>query len=172
MDNGNKKISGRSGESAMETAAGFLSARMRTVHEVEERLKEKGFSEDDIQETVNDLIGMRYLDDYQYALRYYEYNYEKKRGTARAMAELAQKGVDRETILSAREDFLYENKVDELALAMEVADRLLGDGSGRGIKLTDRKAASLARKLETRGFSKGDILGVLSVLRNRNDYCS
>ena len=98
---------------AMEAAAKYLSTRMRTVSEVRDHLSAKGYTSDEIDETVNDLIGLRYLDAYQYALRYYEYNREKHRGSLRAARELSEKGVDPETVRYAREDFLYSNKVDE-----------------------------------------------------------
>ena len=110
-------------KSAFETALTFLDTRMRTRAEVEKRLREKGYAQEEITEAVNDLIGMRYLDDYQYALRYYEYNREKRRGSARAARELAEKGVDPETVRYAREDFLYSENVDEYADALAVAEK-------------------------------------------------
>ena len=118
-------MSEKNRKSAIEAAYSYLDTRMRTCAEVERKLKEKGYDEDEILEAVNELTGMRYLDDYQYALRYYEYNREKRRGSGRAARELAEKGVDAETIRYAREDFLYSEKVDEYADALAVAEKEL-----------------------------------------------
>ena len=151
-------------KSAIEAAYSFLDTRMRTKAEVERRLKEKGYTEDEITEAGNELIGMRYLDDYQYALRYYEYNREKRRGSGRAAGELAEKGVDPETIRNAREDFLYSEKVDEYEDALAVALKELELKPE-----TDEKAmARIGRKLDGRGFARSDIFRVLEELRRRS----
>ena len=151
---------------AMEAAAKYLSGRMRTVLEVKNHLSTKGYKADEIDETVNDLIGLRYLDDYQYALRYYEYNREKHRGSLRAARELAEKGVDPETVRYAREDFLYSNKVDEYEDALNVA---LSEISLKpaGTSYDEKLSAKIARKLDGKGFSRGDIFRVLDELRRR-----
>ncbi len=171
----NKKAKG-----AVYDAYGYISSRMRTVYEVRLYLAGKGYSGDEIQEAVNELIGHRYLDDYEYALRYFEYNREKHRGPARAVRELAERGVDRDTISNAREDFMYNNNVDEYRDALAIAEKeLLSAGNAcadpdaeaseepSSAVLSEKKLASIARKLETRGFSPGDIYRVLDTLRSR-----
>lgn len=164
--------------SAMETAAKYLASRMRTISEVEKHLQARGYDSEEITGTVNDLIGMRYLDDYQYALRYYEYNREKHRGSARAARELAEKGVDAETIRYAREDFLYSGHVDEYTDALEVAEKEIGlmtrdrltrsDEDEKSVTVVDdRLAAKIARKLDGKGFDRSDIFRVLDELRRK-----
>lgn len=160
----NSKSNNKPAKSALETAYTFLASRMRTVAETENHLKDMGFSEGEIQEAVNDLIGLRYLDDYQYALRYYEYNHERRRGTARAARELAAKGVDSETIRNAREDFLYAGGIDEYEDALYVAKRELE--LRNKAEFDDKTAGSIARKLENRGFERDIIFRVLDRLRS------
>ena len=153
----------------MEVASRYLENRMRTVFEVKKKLAEKEFSKDEIDETVNDLIGLRYLDDYEFAKRYYEYNAEKRRGSLRAMRELEEKGVDKETIKFAYEDFVYETKVDELAIAKKVAEAMLNadaedyDSENRE-PFDEKMRGKIARKLENRGFSTSTIIKVLNEL--------
>ena len=149
----------KSKKTAMEVAASYLSNRMRTVEEMRKHLKEKEFSEKEIEETVNDLIGLKYLDDYAYAVRYYEYNTEKHRGSFRAMRELEDKGVDKQTVKFALEDYIYENKVDEFRLALEVARK------EEFTEVDDKLIAKVARKLEARGFKRDDIYRVLDEMR-------
>ena len=158
-------------KSAAEAAYSFLASRMRTTEEVRRHLESKEYGKDEITETINDLIGMRYLDDYLYSVRYYEYNREKKRGVLRAERELLEKGIDKETAHIAKEDFLYEQKVDELEDALEIARKEVyvpSDVYGEAPRMRevdDRLAAKIARKLETKGFSRGDIFKVLDRIR-------
>ena len=158
----------------MEVAAAYLANRMRTAFEVRKHLKDKEYPADEIEDAVAELIELKYLDDYQYALRYYEYNREKKRGTLRAERELAEKGVDKETIRNAKEDYLYEQKVDEYEDALAVARKEVftqNDIYGEEIivkELDDKLSAKIARKLESKGFARGDIFRVLDTLRRES----
>lgn len=147
-------------KNAMNVALRYIENRMRTVSEVRKRLTEKEFKDVEIDEVINDLIGLRYLDDYEYAKRYYEYNVEKKRGSYRAMKELEEKGVDKETIKFALEDFMFETKTDELAIAKSVAEMVLD-----GAELEEKMRAKIARKLERQGFKANDIVKTLESLQ-------
>lgn len=169
MSDNNKEK--KNNKTAIETAYAFLASRMRTTEEVRKHLESKAYSESEIIDAVNELIGMRYLDDYQFALRYYEYNHEKKRGVLRAERELMEKGIDKETVRNAKEDFLYEYKISEFEDAFDIALREVYEPSdmygGSPVMKTvdDRLIAKIARKLESKGFSKGDIFRVLESIR-------
>ena len=158
-------------KTAIEAAYSYLATRMRTTEEVRKYLEGKDYNEDEIADAVNELIGMRYLDDYLFALRYYEYNHEKKRGALRAERELMEKGIDRETARNAKEDFLYEHKVNEFEDALDIALKEVfvpSDIYGEAPVMKtvdDRLTAKIARKLEGKGFSKGDIFRVLDSIR-------
>ena len=158
-------------KTAIEAAYAFLASRMRTTAEVRKHLESKEYNEEEIADAVNELIGMRYLDDYLFALRYYEYNHEKKRGALRAERELMEKGIDRETARNAKEDFLYEHKVNEFEDALDIALKEVfvpSDIYGEAPVMKtvdDRLTAKIARKLEGKGFSKGDIFRVLDSIR-------
>lgn len=171
---GRKSEDKKQEKTALEAAYAFIAARMKTVRETENHLAAKGYKQREIQEAVNDLIGLRYLDDYQYALRYYEYNRGKHRGTLRAMRELAEKGVDAETVRNAREDFIYSNDIDEFRDALGEARKELMLRSEPGedeedLKIRDeRTAGRIARKLETKGFPRDIIFKVLERLGDRN----
>lgn len=175
MDNTDKGKTNK--KTVLEAAYAFLASRMRTAAEVRKHLESKGYNEDEITDAVNELIGMRYLDDYLYALRYYEYNHEKKRGVIRAERELMEKGIDRDTARNAKEDFLYEHKVDEFEDALDIALKevfVSSDIYGEPPVMKtvdDRLTAKIARKLEGKGFSKGDIFRVLdSIRREAEEY--
>ena len=158
-------------KTALETAYAFLASRMRTTAEVRKHLESKAYADREITDAINELIGMRYLDDYLFALRYYEYNHGKKRGVLRAERELVEKGIDRETARNAKEDFLYENKVNEFEDALDIAlkevfvpSEIFGEAPVMK-QVDDRLTAKIARRLEGKGFSKGDIFRVLDSIR-------
>lgn len=160
MTDKDKSKANKPAKSAMDVAAGYLASRMRTACEVRRHLKDKGFGDSEIDETINNLIGLRYLDDYAYALAYYEYNTAKHRGSRRAMRELEEKGVDKETVKFALEDYLYEAKVDEYSMALEIAEK-----EAEEKPIDDRLIARVARKLDNRGYAQGDIVKVMSEMR-------
>ena len=172
MDTENRK---KHKKTAFEAACSYLANRMHTTAEVRKHLESKEYDEYEITEAVNDLIGMRYLDDYLYAARYYEYNRDKRRGVMRAERELIEKGIDRETARNAKEDFLYEQGVDEYSDALETARRevcIKKDVYGDTVtarKMDDRLSAKIARKLESKGYSRSDIFRVLDTLRRETE---
>ena len=167
----NGEVKEKNKKTATEAAYAFLASRMRTVQEVRKHLESREYNEDEITEAVNELIGMRYLDDYLFALRYYEYNHEKRRGVLRAERELLDKGIDMETARNAKEDFLYDNKVNEFKDALDIALKEVfvpSDIYGEPPVMKpvdDRLTAKIARKLEGKGFSRGDIFRVLDSIR-------
>lgn len=160
MSDTDKKKENKPKKTALEVAAQYLANRMRTVAEMRQHLKDKEFPESEIDEAVGDLIGLRYLDDYAYALRYYEYNTAKHRGSKRAMRELEEKGVDKETIKFALEDYLYEAKIDEYKMALEIAAK-----EAEEKEIDDKLIAKVARKLDGRGYAQGDIIKVMNEMR-------
>ena len=158
-------------KTAIEAAYAFLSSRMRTTEEVRKHLESREYNEDEITDAISELTGMRYLDDYLFAARYYEYNHEKKRGVLRAERELLDKGIDMDTARNAKEDFLYENKINEFEDALDIALKEVfvpSDIYGEPPVMKtvdDRLTAKIARKLEGKGFSRGDIFRVLDSIR-------
>jgi len=162
-------------KTAMEAASAYLANRMRTVLEMQTYLKQKAYSVDEIEETISELKELKYLDDYYYALRYFEYNHSKHRGSLRAVRELEEKGISDEIIGNAREDYFYENKIDEyeeaLGLARKEVFYLSEDGSGCIVQreINNRLLAGIGRKLERRGFCAEHIYRILNEIRNLTD---
>ena len=154
----------------------YLSHRMRTEQEMRQHLKEKEYEDSEIEGAIDDLKAYHYIDDYEYALTFYRNSFEKLRGGMRAKRELEQKGVDALIADNALEDYKYEAGVDELANARRIAiESIYGFEATRGYEnsaetvlldssyseeaeyLDERKIASMARKLENRGYTSGVI---------------
>ena len=165
----------RNNKTALEAAYAYLANRMRTRSELEKHLRDKGYSAEETSAAADELESMRYIDDYQYALRYYEYNREKKRGVLRGERELLEKGVDRETARNAKEDFLFENDIDEYKDALTAAQKELFAADDpycaemKAREFDDKLRAKIARRLESKGYEKRDIFRVLDALRRESD---
>ena len=87
-----------------EKAVSYLNSRPRTRQELIRHLKDKGFSENEILETVDELEQYHYIDDLAYSRMYFEYGFQKGRGRMRIRRELAEKGVAADVIEIAFEE--------------------------------------------------------------------
>ena len=169
------KSAGQSGrrtarKSAFDTAADFIGLRPRTVAETRKKLKEKGYEDDEIESAIASMIDYKYLDDYSYCTSYFRYAYSKQRGRRRIVRELAEKGVDRELIETAYDDYCAEengdgngeaygyengdvegagiggNHIDEYAMALEIARKEIAKYASRGLiaEASDEEAEETA----------------------------
>lgn len=139
----------------MEAAAAFLSVRPRSIEETRRRLRHLGYPHGLVDEVVERLAELRYLDDEAFARWWVESrDRARPRGTVALRRELALKGVAREAI-----DRVLDERSAAGALGMpgrdaaghvplpderadperEAAERLLG-----------RRAASLRREPDPR----------------------
>ncbi len=81
----------------------YLQYSAKTVSEMEKKLKDKGFSQEAVDDAIGFLKEYRYLDDDDYARRYIERSRAKK--SERAIRNgLISKGVPRETVDAAFEE--------------------------------------------------------------------
>lgn len=146
-----------------DAALKYLASRARTCGEMEKHLREKGFEQEEIQEIIERFKEVHYLDDMDYCVRYFEYAFGKGRGTLRAKRELEEKGVSREIIQIAFEE--YEAEETEMERAERQAAKI-AEG-----KEPDRKLmAKIGRRLNTMGYSSDIIYQVIGTyMRNGNE---
>ncbi len=90
-------------------ALNFLSRRQMTVWQLEKKLQEKGFSQEDIRETVNKLIQWKYLDDENYALSYIKSKRDKI-SKKKMVFGLRQAGIDQELTHKLLDETYGEDK--------------------------------------------------------------
>ena len=79
-----------------EKAVSYLNSRPRTRQEVMRHLKDKGFSEEEILETVKELEEYHYIDDLAYSRMYFEYGFEKGREETGSAGSWRRRGVSRD----------------------------------------------------------------------------
>ena len=145
----------RSEKTARECALALLEFRDRTERELRQKLKEREYGPEEIEETVLFLKEYRYLDYEAYAGRYIR-SCASRKSRRQIRADLERKGVSREVIdLSFQEEAVdEESQIEKLLLKkgyepgkrMEPADyrRLMGTLGRRGFsseairRVTDR----------------------------------
>ena len=136
--------------SAYRKAVDLLSLRPHFEREIQNKLERRGFEGAEIEEALERLRGIDYLDDDRCARDFVRAKLRRSPvGRRKLMADLRRKGAGRESIEQALGD-------PELETEMELARRAAERWAARG----GVESAALMRHLDRRGFSKGDILRV------------
>ena len=142
--------------SAYDQAVKLLTQRTHFRREIEAKLAQRSYSSDEIGEAVERLLERRYLDDAEAARQYAGGRLSRGGyGRARLQAELAARGVDRQTADAVLDELLPD---DDLPAAREEAMRVGGRARSAD---PEKVAAKVARRLESRGFSRGSIYKLL-----------
>lgn len=147
-----------------EKAVSYLNSRPRTRQEVIRHLKDKGFTENEILETVDELQQYHYIDDLAYSRMYFEYGFEKGRGRARIRRELVEKGVPSDLIEIAYDEL--EDIPDEFETALAIAETAVRGIDPEELEYPEKRRleGKIGRKLAGRGFSMDTIRKVISRL--------
>lgn len=140
-----------------EKAVSYLNSRPRTRQEVMRHLKDKGFSEEEILETVKELEEYHYIDDLAYSRMYFEYGFEKGRGRNRIRRELAEKGVSSEIIEIAYDEL--DEVPDEFEMALSIAGSIVRGIDPSELEYSEKRKLEgrIGRRLAGRGFSMDTI---------------
>jgi len=127
----------------------YLSYRDRSEFEISERLKQKEFAKNIIQETVAWLTGLGYLNDERFALAWSRSRVSaKKFGEYRLRRELSAKGLAAATIEQTLRVVYSES--NEWDLAQACAQKKLSHLKGIDPKSKSRR---LAQFLQRKGFA-------------------
>ncbi len=134
---------------ATEAALRLLAARARSRHEIEDRLKRKGFGKRVRDRAISALCEWGYLDDAAFARAWVRSRMVGTLcGRRRIRVELYRKGVAAETVECALKG--YHGEVQEEELAEKVARKRLRALSGLDRKVKRRRLCGL---LLRRGFA-------------------
>ena len=110
---------------AIAAALNLLAYRPRAEGEIRSRLRQRGFPDGAIEETIDKLREWRYVDDQDFAERWIENRRERRPRSARMIAmELRGKGVDPGTVSEAVDGAGIDERADALRLATERWARL------------------------------------------------
>lgn len=112
---------------AITAALNLLSYRPRAAGELRSKLREKGYAPDAAEAAVARMQELGYLDDEAFAERWVESRQAGRPRSERMLRqELAQKGVDRDTIERTIEEAGVDEYGDALELARKKAESMRG----------------------------------------------
>lgn len=131
---------------AQDTALQYIGFQMRTAFQVRQKLQDKEYAENVIEEVMTFLLKYKYVDDEDYCRRYIRQRQRlSPRGAYALKAELRQKGVA---------DSIIEKAVDESGLdEIEAACRLIAKKCRRLENIDEKSKKRLWGFLQRRGFS-------------------
>lgn len=152
---------------AKTAAMRYLSYRDRSEFEVRERLSQKEFAKDIIQETIGWLKTLNYLNDERFALSWSRSRVSaKKFGEYRLRRELSAKGLAPETIEQTLRVVYAES--NEWDLAQACAQKKLSHLKGIDPKSQSRR---LAQFLQRKGFTSDTVFKtVKKLIPNKTDH--
>ena len=153
----NTKKTGSQNRTVRECALALLEFRDRTERELRQKLKEREYSAEEINETVLFLKEYRYLDDEAYADRYIR-SCAVRKSRRQIRADLERKGVSREII----DLQLQEKTVDEDS---QIRKLLQKKGYVPGKRLEPAEYRRIMGALGRRGFSGEAIRKAMDSMR-------
>jgi len=146
-------------EAAREYAFLLLKFRLRSVKELEARLKKKKFSPETIKETVSFLKEKRFIDDCLFAKGWIQSRIRRPLGLRRIRQELNLKGIDKEII--EREISELKDNYSEEEIVKELAQERLNKLKGIEPRAAQRRVYAY---LMRRGFSLEIVIDAVSSL--------
>lgn len=154
---GNTKKTGSQNRTVRECALALLEFRDRTERELRQKLKEREYSAEEINETVLFLKEYRYLDDEAYVDRYIR-SCAARKSRRQIRVDLERKGVSREII----DLQLQEKTVDEDS---QIRKLLQKKGYVPGKRLEPAEYRRIMGALGRRGFSGEAIRKAMESMR-------
>lgn len=149
--------------SAFDTAVYLLTFKSRTVKEIKDKLKSKGYSETEIDNALEKLLSYNYVNDESYTLSYIKSNIDKK-GKKLISRELSEKGIDKVVI-----DEMFEEFSDEYAEEDKIEDifiRRFSDSDLFDIKERNKIFSYFMR----RGFSFDKISKIVTKYKKNYEF--
>ncbi|MBO1266233.1 recombination regulator RecX [Proteiniclasticum sp. SCR006] len=96
---------------AKDVALRSIERSLKTVHEIEKKLRDKEYTEDTIQRVIQFMEEYRLIDDYKYAETFFKEKL-RTRGVKKARFELSNKGIPKD-IMEKALDALSTSSVEE-----------------------------------------------------------
>ncbi|MBS5335022.1 MAG: regulatory protein RecX [Anaerovoracaceae bacterium] len=166
-----------SSEKCRSAALRYVAASMRTEGQVEQYLKRREFSDEDIRESLAMLREYRYVDDLNYCVIYYKEACRKGKGRRRIEQELIRKKVKKDVIKRALDELLSDDNPDykeimeevftEKKRASIVASKMIRNHLDEG-KVIDKKfVEKVGRRLTALGYSGEVIYSVTGILMKK-----
>ena len=148
---------------ARDYALKIVEFKDRTEKEIREKLKQKGYDENTIEDEVEFLKNYGFINDSRYAERFTNDAINlKKWGKSRIKTELLRKGVNREIVENVIEDAFSEIDEDRLFLEMQ---KRFKNSDFSNIK----ERARIFNFFIRRGFTPEEIKGAMNKMCSFDD---
>ena len=134
----------------------ILTGMDRTENQLREKLKQKDYPTEIVEQAIEYVKSFGYINDERYAQRYIEYRKTRKSKKELYM-ELVQKGIDKEQITNALNEFYVDEDEEEAIRLLAIKKRI--DISESDVIEKKKFCDYLLRK----GFSYGSVRKVLEV---------
>lgn len=105
-------------QKAKDAAYNYLSYRARSVKEVRDKLVQKEFAEEIIEQVVDDLQRQKLLNDREFARRFVEARLGRANGSRKLAQELRRKGIETEIIVEVLGEFAATLDSEERAMGL------------------------------------------------------
>ena len=142
--------------SPFDRALKYLSFRSRSVKEMRDYLVKKEYQEEDIDEAIKQLIGLKFLNDDDFARQFIESKQKKGKSKKAIEFELKMKGIRKETSQDvmefAKND--YKTAMEYISKRLKQFDRYE----------PEEKQKKIISRLRSRGFDWDTISKVLKKL--------
>jgi len=164
-------------KSAREVALDCLSRRALTHHELETRLKEKGYESTEVNQVLEKMKKLGYLNDQELAFAVSQ-NRLKRYSRRRVLQDLQKRGFEHQVIEQALGSTY--SSVDELQQCLTLAkrwwiqegkrwdQRICQDGTKKSLPRDLSLQQKIARKLVQRGYPSDMVRNVLYQLQTIN----
>ena len=152
---------------AYEYALGLLSARSYTSRNLRRKLIQKAFPPDEVEETMERLVGARLLDDKQYARDYARQKLVTGGASVRRVEQdLFRRGVSGDEIRAAITAVMEEEEVDVVRSIDVAARKKLASMNELGAEVKRRRLFGF---LARGGFETSSILRVIEEIMPARD---
>jgi regulatory protein len=130
----------------MEAAAAFLAVRSRSVEETRTRLNQLGYPPAVVDQVVERLVGLGYLDDLDFARAWVESrDRARPRGVVALRRELGRKGVPDGVIAEVLAD-----RADAAAAHLDPQEGSVDPDRSAARRLIERRASTFRREVDPR----------------------
>lgn len=136
----------------------LLKFRPRTENEVRERMKRKGFSDQEIEETIEKLKNQGFLEKNEFLKEFILSRMHKPHSKRRIAYELKRFGFEEEEIQNALDSYYDDVEVEE-----NIKNHILKH-FGSGMKISRKELGRLINYYKYRGFSTGYIVNLVKSL--------
>lgn len=146
------------------SALRFLSIRNHSYKELERKLIKKKFNREIVHKVLNELIELKYLNDYSFAEQFYTELKNKFFGPLKIKNEMIKRGIDREIVEEITRDYFNDDDLQK----QNILELLNKTKFPKKIS-SKQELQKIYNHLINRGFSHQPVMQVLREKFNLDD---